>query len=200
MAKIFPCKLTGLHHLGCFFLINNYVTRIIYWNRIFQIEYNEMDQYGLNGSKCSKIQNKIKQRDDGKFRWFGCDIVRDGSEAGQDRRMRYLSPPSMVLFCPIPTLPYMTGKIFLPHSRPLGPREALPPPHKTLLFVNFPYNQYNFFNETYFINKNILEITTKFITSNQINFQKKLNNISKHLTRQSQNNNNINNNKIKISL
>ena len=138
MAKIFPCKLTGLHHLGCFFLINNYVTRIIYWNRIFQIEYNEMDQYGLNGSKCSKIQNKIKQRDDGKFRRFGCDIVRDGSEAGQDRRMRYLSPPSMVLFCPIPTLPYMTGKIFLPHSRPLGPREAPPVPIKLYFLLICP--------------------------------------------------------------
>ena len=77
------------------------------------------------------------------------------------------------------------GENFLFLSSPLGALRNLTPPSKTLLFVNLPYNQYNFFNETYFINKNIIEISTKFIPSNQINFQKKLNNISKRLTRQS---------------
>ena len=53
---------------------------------------------------------------------------------------------------------------------PLGAPRGLAPSRKTLLIVNLPYNKYNFFNETYFINKNILGITTKFIPSNQINF------------------------------
>ena len=84
--------------------------------------------------------------------------------------------------CPVP----YNGKNFLTSSPPLGAPQSPTSPCKTLLFVNLPQNQYNFFNETYFINKNILEITTKYIPSNQINFQKKLNNISKCLTRQSQ--------------
>ena len=64
------------------------------------------------------------------------------------------------------------GENFLTPSPPLGALRSPVPPRKTLLSINFPYNQYNFFNETYFINKNILEITTKFIPSNQINFLK----------------------------
>ena len=77
------------------------------------------------------------------------------------------------------------GKNFPTPSPPLGALRSPTSLRKTLLFVNLPYNYYNFSNETYFINKNILEITTKFIPSNQINFQKKLNNISNCLTRQS---------------
>ena len=56
---------------------------------------------------------------------------------------------------------------------PSPPLEALRSPassHKTLLFVNLLTTSTIFFNETYFINKNILEITTKFIPSNQFNF------------------------------
>ena len=94
------------------------------------------------------------------------------------------APHAFVLPHPRPTL--HDGENFLTLSLPLGAPQSPAPPRKTLLFVNFPYNQYKFFNETYFINKNILEITTKFIPSNQINFQKKLNNISKRLTTQSQ--------------
>ena len=57
---------------------------------------------------------------------------------------------------------------FLPYLRPLGPCEV--PSH----FVKFYFLlicltiSTNFFNKTYFINKNIFEITTKFIPSNQI--------------------------------
>ena len=57
---------------------------------------------------------------------------------------------------------------FLPHPRPMGPRKAPPhptPSHKTLLFVNLPITIIIVFNKTYFVNKNILEITNKFITS-----------------------------------
>ena len=38
--------------------------------------------------------------------------------------MRSSSSPCMILSCPILTPPCMTGKIFLPHPRPLGPHEA----------------------------------------------------------------------------
>ena len=93
----------------------------------------------------------------------------------------------LLYFC----LPPNDEKNFLTPSLPLKAPRRPTPPHKTLRFVNLPYNQYIFinenifFNETYFINKNIIEIITKFIPSNQINFQKKLNNISKCLTRKS---------------
>ena len=73
---------------------------------------------------------------------------------------------------------------FFTSSSPIGVPRNLAPPCKTLLFINFPYNLYYFFNKTYSINKNILEITINFIPSNRINFLKKLYNISKCLTRQ----------------
>ena len=76
------------------------------------------------------------------------------------------------------------GENFFTSSSPIGAPRNLAPPCKTLFFINLPYNLYYFFNKTYSINKNILEITINFIPSNQINFLKKLNNISKCLTRQ----------------
>ena len=74
--------------------------------------------------------------------------------------------------------PHMTGK-FLTPSLPLGTPRRLALLRKTLLFVNLPTIITTFFNKTCFINKNILEITNKFIPSNQTNFQQKLNNIIK---------------------
>ena len=113
-------------------------------------------------------------------------MTRDGNEVGWDQRMGCSSPPYMVLSCLIPAPLHMTKKTFSTHPRPLEPHEA--PPHliKFYFLLIFPTTSTNFFYETYFINTNILEITTKFIPSNQINFLKKLNNISKCLTRQSQ--------------
>ena len=111
-----------------------------------------------------------------------------GRGGDEDQRMGSSSLPRMVLSYSIPAPPHLTphdGENLLTPSLPLEALRSPAPPRKTLLFIILPYNQYNFFNETYFINKNILEITTKFIPSNQINFQKKLNNISKCLTRQS---------------
>ena len=87
---------------------------------------------------------------------------------GWGPRMRSSFLSHMILFCPI--LALYNGKNFLTPSPPLGALQSSSLPRKTLLFLNLSYNQYNFFNETYFINKNILEITTKFIPSNQINF------------------------------
>ena len=108
----------------------------------------------------------------------------DGNRAGQARRMGSSSPPRMVLSCFIPVPARMTRKTFSPHPCLLGPSEA--PPHLVKLYFLLicPTTSTIFFNETYFIYKNILEITTKFIPLNQINFQKNLNNISTCLTRQ----------------
>ena len=65
--------------------------------------------------------------------------------------------------------PCMMGKIFLTHPCPLGPCKALSQP-VTLLLVNLSTTITIVFNKIYFINKNILEITNKFIPSNQTNF------------------------------
>ena len=104
--------------------------------------------------------------------------------AGPKDRIFVPASHDFVLPHPYPVL--HDGENFLTPSQPLGAPRNPAPPHKTLLFVNFPYNQYNFFNETYFINENILKITTKFIPSNQTNFQYKL---SKCLIRQHHNKN-----------
>ena len=57
-----------------------------------------------------------------------------------------------------------------PISAPLGPHETPSHPVKFYFLLIYLTTSTIFFNETYFINKNILEITTKFIPSNQINF------------------------------
>ena len=54
---------------------------------------------------------------------------RDGNGAGQVRRMGS---------CPIPALPHMTKKIFLPHLQPLGPCEAPPHPVKFYFLLICP--------------------------------------------------------------
>ena len=87
--------------------------------------------------------------------------------------------PHPAWFCLTSSPPHMTEKIFLPHPRILGPRKTPSPSCKTLLFVNLPITITIVFNQTCFVNKNILEITNKFILSNQFSFQKKLNNIIK---------------------
>ena len=87
-----------------------------------------------------------------------CLVQQDGNGVGRGRRMGSSSPPRMVLSCP-PRPTSHDGKYFLTPSLLLEASRSPAPPCKTLLFVSLPYNQYNFFNETYFINKNILEIT-----------------------------------------
>ena len=66
----------------------------------------------------------------------------------------YLAPSP-----PRPAPPRMTRNTFSPYPRPLGPREASPRPLKLYFLLIFPTTSTIFFNETYFINKNILEIT-----------------------------------------
>ena len=87
-------------------------------------------------------------------------------------------PPSHIIFSyPILVLYYREN--FLTPSSPLGVLQSPVPPRKTLLLVNLSTTIKIVFNKTNFINKNIFEITNKFIPSNQTNFQQKLNNIIK---------------------
>ena len=51
--------------------------------------------------------------------------------------------PHPARFCLAPSLPYPTphdGENFLAPFPPLGASRSLAPPHKTLFFVNLPYN------------------------------------------------------------
>ena len=64
------------------------------------------------------------------------------------------------------------GKNFIASFSPPEAPQSSAPPRKTQnsSFCWFAQSYYYFFNKTYFINKNILEITNKFIPSNQTNF------------------------------
>ena len=95
-------------------------------------------------------------------------------------RMEFSPLLRMVLFCPISILPcpaLHNGKIFLTAFLPLRAPKSPTPTLKTFLLVNLPTTITIFYSKTFFINKNILEITNKFILSNQTNFYQKLNNI-----------------------
>ena len=118
-------------------------------------------------------------------------------------------------FLPHPRPPLMIGKKFLPHPRPtwfcLVPSPPWPAPHdeknflalsssfgapripvplrKTLLLVDFPTTITIFFNKTWFINKNILKITNKFIHQIKLIFSKNWIILSKCFTRQYHNKN-----------
>ena len=70
-------------------------------------------------------------------------------------------------------------KNFLTPSPPLRATRIPTLFRKILLLVNLPTTITIVFNKTCFVNKNIFEITNKFISSNQTNFQQKLNNIFK---------------------
>ena len=67
------------------------------------------------------------------------------------------------------TAPHDGGNSLAP-SPPPGALRNPTSLYKTLLLVNLPITITIIFNKTYFINKNILEITNKFISSNQTNF------------------------------
>ena len=93
---------------------------------------------------------------------------RDGNGAGLKDGVFVLVPQDFVLLHPRP-VPHDTEN-FLPHLRPLGPCEV-PSYFVKLYFLLICLTiSTNFFNKTYFINKNIFEIKTKFIPSNKINF------------------------------
>ena len=66
------------------------------------------------------------------------DNTRDGNGAGLVQMMKSSFPSYMVLSYPIPVLPCMTGTIFLPHPRPLGPCETSPHPVKLYFLLICP--------------------------------------------------------------
>ena len=70
------------------------------------------------------------------------------------------SPHGFVLLRPRPA----------PHNEENFLTPSPPHPIKLFFLLICPTTSTIFFKETYFINKNILKITTKFIQSNQINF------------------------------
>ena len=103
-----------------------------------------------------------------------------GMTMGQGGRMRSLSPPHMVLSCLILAPPRMMRKTFSPHPRPSGSREV--PPHPVKLYFLLICSTTST-TSTIFLMKptSLIKIYLKL----QLNFQKKLNNISKCLIRQS---------------
>ena len=62
------------------------------------------------------------------------------------------------------------GKNFLTPSLSLRALQSPAPLRKTLFLINLSITITIVFNKIYFVSKNILEITTKFIPSNQTNF------------------------------
>ena len=90
-------------------------------------------------------------------------------------------PHSFVLRHPRPAL--HDGENFLTPSPPLGALQSPASSRKTLLFVNLPYNQYNFFNIS--LIKIYLKLQLNLSHEIKSIFRKKLNNIFKCLTRQS---------------
>ena len=94
---------------------------------------------------------------------------RDGNGAGSKDGIFIPAPHNVVLFHS--RLVPHDGENFLTPFPPLGA-----PPHPVKLYFLLICSTIStiFFSETYFINKNILKIITKFIPSNQINFFKKI--------------------------
>ena len=92
----------------------------------------------------------------------------NGGEAGPKDGVFAFAPQDFVL--PHLRLALHDGENFVAPSLPLRALRIPAPPRKTLLFVNLSTIITTFFNKTCFINKNILEITNKFIASNKTNF------------------------------
>ena len=111
----------------------------------------------------------------------------EGMAMGQDgaKGWGYCPYPGMVLFCPIPAMPRMTGKNFSPHPRPLGPREA--PPHLVKLYflLIFPTTSIIFLMKPISLIKIYLKLQLNLSHQIKSIFRKKFNNISKCLTRKS---------------
>ena len=99
--------------------------------------------------------------------------------------------PRMILFYPIPAPLHMTRKIFSLHPCSLGPHEALLHPVKLYFLLIFPVTSIIFFLMK-LISLIGIYLKLQLNLSHEIKsiFRKKLNNISKCLTRQSQKNNN----------
>ena len=121
------------------------------------------------------------------FLVFSKDITRDGNGAGRGRRMGSSSPPRMVLSCPISAPLRMTRKTFSSHPCPLGPREALPHFIKLYFLLIFITIITIFLTKPISLIKIYLKLQLNLSHQIKSIFIKILKNISKCLTRQSQN-------------
>ena len=109
------------------------------------------------------------------------------------------SLPRMVLSYPILASPRMTRKSFSPHPRPLGPREASPHLVKLFFLLICPKTSAIFLMKLISLIKIYLKLQLNLSHKIKSIFRKKLNNISKCLTRQSQKeSHSITHNKIKV--
>ena len=107
----------------------------------------------------------------------------DGNGVRQGRRMGSLSLLRMVLSCPILVPPRMTEKTFSSHPRPLGPREALLHPVKLYFLLICPTISTIFLMKPISLIKIYLKLQPNLSHQIKSIFRKKLNNISKHLTK-----------------
>ena len=95
------------------------------------------------------------------------------------------SPLSMILSYPICAPSRMTGKTFSPYPCPLGTREAPPHPVKLYFLLICPTTSTIFLMKPISLIKIYLKLQLNLSHQIKSFFKKKLNNISKCLTRQS---------------
>ena len=101
--------------------------------------------------------------------WFWWQRLGMTMGRGESEGWSFTSAPyGFVLPHPHPA-PHDGENFFVP-SPPLGTPQTSTLSRKTLLLINLPTTITIVFNKTCFINKNILEITNKFISSYQTNF------------------------------
>ena len=100
-------------------------------------------------------------------------IGRGGDGDGQGRRMGSSSPPRMM------------GKTFSPHTRPLGPREAPPHPVKLYFLLICPTASTIILMKPISLIKIYWKLQLNLSHQIKSILRKKLNNISKCLTKQS---------------
>ena len=129
-----------------------------------------------------------------------------GMAMGRGKAKGWGLRPRLAWFCLTPSLPHpapprMMRKTFSPHLRPLGPREAPPHPVKLYCLLIYPTTSTIFLMKPISLIKIFLKLQLNLSHKIKSIFRKKLNNISKCLTRQSlkkkKKNHSITHNKIK---
>ena len=121
--------------------------------------------------------------------WIRRDKIRDGNGAGRDKAEGWGLRPCLTWFClapslPYPALPHMMGNTFSPHPHLLGPRETLLHPVKLNFLLICPTTNTIFLMKPISLIKIYLKLQLNLSHQIKSIFRKKLNNISKCLTRQ----------------
>ena len=133
---------------------------------------------------CANIFFKTHCGQNGEYALVEC---RDGNGGGGKAKGWGLRP-RLAWFCLIPSLPHpapprMMRKTFSPHLRPLGPREAPPHPVKLYCLLIYPTTSTIFLMKPISLIKIFLKLQLNLSHKIKSIFRKKLNNISKNLTR-----------------